>query len=378
MTTAVVQVNERAAKEIRRGALHIYSQNITSMEAQNGDWVEVRYGSQTLGYGFYTKKSSIPVKLFSSYDEDPGEILRRRLEELWKEKRRLYKDSFRWVFAEGDKVPGLIIDVFEDVAALKISVYGLERYKEAIVDLIVEKGIENVVERNDSPSRDKEGLPRRKELLRGKKYRTEIEEGSVKFLVDVLHGQKTGFYLDQRENRIFSEHFSGGKVLDVFSYTGGFGIHLGGDLAFIEQGSDEVALLRENLRLNHLKGRIIQGDAIESMKKLLNRGEAFDVISMDPPALAKKKTDLEGAKRTYFLLNRLAMRLLKEGGILLTSSCSHPLSPKEFLGMVRGAAEKEGRTVRMLGSLKGQAPDHTVYLPQPETLYLKHAVLVVE
>lgn len=149
-------------------------------------------------------------------------------------------------------------------------------------------------------------------------------------------------------------------------------------MTFIEQGRDEVELLKRNLRLNKVEGRIIQADAVDAMKALIRRGEVFDVISLDPPALAKKKKDVEGAKRTYFLLNRLALRLLKGGGILLTSSCSQPLSPKEFLGILRGAAEKEGCRIRMLGSLRGQAPDHTVYLPQPETLYLKHAVLVVE
>ena len=215
-----VQVNEKAAKEIERGALHIYTQNIVSKDARNGDWVEIRHGSETLGYGFYTEGSSIPVKIYSWEDEDPGEVILGRMEKLWTEKRRIYRDSFRWVFAEGDLLPGLIVDVFNDVSALKINVYGLEVYKEMIADLIVDRGIENVVERNDSPSRDREGLPRKRGILRGGKHITEISEGSVRFLVDVLNGQKTGFYLDQRENRIFSENFGGGNVLDVFSYTG--------------------------------------------------------------------------------------------------------------------------------------------------------------
>ncbi|NPA86800.1 MAG: class I SAM-dependent rRNA methyltransferase [Candidatus Diapherotrites archaeon] len=376
-----VWVNESAAREIRRGALHVYAQNVEGVEASDGDWVEVLHGGETLAYGFFTKGSSIPVKIYSWGEDDPWEVISSRMEDLFVQKKRLYDESFRWVFAEGDLLPGLLVDVFKDVAALRINVKGLERFKEDIADLIVDHGVENVVERNDGKSRLKEGLPLRKGLLRGRKHKTVIQEGAVKFFVDVLKGQKTGFYLDQRENRIFSERFAGGRILDVFSYTGGFGIHmgaLGGEVHFVELGEAAAELLKRNIELNNVSGKIFKGDAVDVMRKLLRRGERYDVVSLDPPALIKNRADVEKGKRMYFLLNRLAMRLLKPGGVLLSSSCSHFLTPKDFLGIIRGAAEKESKRIRLMGSLRGQAPDHSVYLPQPETLYLKFAPLWVE
>ncbi len=380
--TGVVEVNDVAAREIQRGSLHVFAQNILSVRATNGEWVEVRHGEETLGYGFYSRLSSIPVKIFSRNEGNPEEVIFRRLEGLWREKRRLYSESFRWVFAEGDLLPGLIIDVFGDVAAFRVNVFGLEQFKEQIADFIVEMGVENVVERNDFTAREREGLPKKKGVIRGRKYRTQIEEGSVSFVVDVLHGQKTGFYLDQRENRIFSERFSDAeKVLDVYSYTGGFGIHLGKDGAevhFVELGKDVINLLRANMKLNNIHGRILPGDAIDVLKGLLRRGEKYDVISLDPPALVKGRGNLEAAKKAYFLVNRLAIKLLRSGGILLTSSCSQPITPKEFLGIVRGAALKEGRRIRLVGGIRSQSGDHTYYPPHPETSYLKHIVAVVE
>ncbi len=377
-----VWVNTTAAENIARGALHIYAQNVERVDASPGDWVEVLHGGETLAYGFYSPSSSIPVKVYSWEDEDPREVILQRLEWLWKRKRRLYPTTFRHVFAEGDLVPGLIVDVYGlEVAALKVNVLGLERFKEDIADFLVDKGVENVVERNEGKGRKKEGLPLRKGLLRGKTHRSIIKEGSVEFMVDALKGQKTGFYLDQRENRVFSERFGEGRALDVFSYTGGFGAHLaaaGASVTFVEMGKWESEMIEKNLELNGVEGRIIRGDAVDVLKRLLEQRESFDVVSLDPPALAKERRDVEKAKRMYFLLNRLAIRLLKPGGVLLSSSCTHFLSPREFLGIVRGAAQKEGRRLRMLGSLRGQAPDHTVYLPQPETQYLKHGVFEVE
>ncbi len=377
----VAWVNERGASEIKRGVLHVYAQNVERVEAEPGEWVEIRYGNETLAYGFYSPTSSIPLKVFSREEEEPEEVILSRMESLWREKRRLYPDVFRWVFAEGDLLPGLIVDVYNDVSALRVNVLGVERYKQRIAEFIVEKGIPNVVERNESPVRELEGLPKKKGLLAGKDYTTVIDEGGARFFVDVLNGQKTGFYLDQRENRIFAERFGEGRILDVFSYTGGFGIHMGisgAEVHFVEVGREETDVLKRNLELNEVTGRIYRRDAVEVMKGFVRKGKRYDVVVLDPPALAKKREDVDNAKKMYFLLNRLAVRLLRDGGILLTSSCTHYITPRDFLGIVRGAAEKEGKRLRMLGGLRGQASDHTVYLPQPETLYLKHGIFVVE
>lgn len=365
-----VRVNEEAAKNIKRGNLHIFAQNIISIRAEDGDWVEVKYENEVLGYGLFSKGSTIPVKIYCSEDDFPECILK-RTERLWKEKKKIYGETFRWVFGEGDMIPGLIIDVYDDIAALKLNVSGLDRILDDIVQVIENKGIENIIERDEKrPEGEK-----RKRILKGKKYITTIREGSAVFYVDVLHGQKTGFYLDQRDNRIFSERLGEGKVLDIFSYTGGFGIHMGlnaREVVFVDMRRDP--LLEKNIDKNGVNGRVVYGDAVEVLKSM---AEKFDVISLDPPALVKGK-NISKAKKMYFLINRLAIRRLKKGGILLTSSCTQRLTPKDFLGIVKGAAEKEGKRIRLLGSIRGQAADHTYYPPHPETQYLKFVAALVE
>ena len=366
----MVEVNEVAAKNLERGSLHVYGQNIIKVEAEDGEWVEVKFNGETLGYGLFSRDSSIPVKIYCYHDDFPECILR-RLEGLWREKRRLYGDVFRWVFGEGDLVPGLIIDVYGDAAALKLNVSALDRLLEDIVEVMEGEGIENIIERNEKRP---EGV-RRRRIIRGNKFLTTIKEGSAVFYVDVLHGQKTGFYLDQRDNRIFSERLGEGTVLDVFSYTGGFGIHLGlgaEKVVFVEMRRDP--LLIKNIEVNGVEGEVRYGHAIDILKDIKER---FDIVVVDPPALAKGR-DIKGAKRMYFLINRLAVRRLKENGILLTSSCTQRLTPKEFLGIVVEAARKEGRKIRLMGSLRGQAADHTYYPPHPETQYLKFVAGVVE
>ncbi len=371
-----VEVNERAAKEIKRGALHVYAQNIVRARARNGDWVEVRHGGEAIAYGFYSSKSSIPVKVFSREERKPGELIAERMEWAHNWKSRIYDDVFRWIFGEGDLLPGLTVDRYGDVVVVRNNTFGLERYLDAVVNVIKAHGVDHVLLRGEGAARIREGLKKRVEWLAGRKERTVIEEGNARFIVDVAGGQKTGFYLDQRENRIELErHIGNGmRVLDVFASTGGFGIHAavrGASVEFVELGKHATQLIRENLELNNVKGMIRQGDALEIMRRLAEKGKQYDVVILDPPALAKGRADIGRAKKMYFKINNLGIRLLKRGGLLVTCSCSHPITPKEFMGIVEGAAESLGRNVQMLGELRGQAPDHTVYLPQPETKYLK-------
>lgn len=371
-----VEVNERAAREIERGGLHVYAQNVKKAKADDGEWVEIRYGQKTLGYGFYSKRSSIPVKLFAREEKEPKEVIWERMGFAHGWKSRIYGDVYRWIFGEGDLLPGLIVDRYGDVAVVKNNTLGLERYLDTVVEVLSDHGVEHVLLRGEGQARLREGLPKRVEWLLGRKDRTIIEEGHARFIVDVSGGQKTGFYLDQRENRKELERYveRGDRVLDVFASTGGFGIHAavaGASVEFVELGKLATELIGENLKLNGVKGRIRQGDALDIMKRLAEKGKKYDVVVLDPPALAKGKADLNRAKKMYFRINELGIGLLKEGGLLVTCSCSHPITPREFLGIVEGAAEKHGKNVQMLGELRGQAPDHTVYLPQPETKYLK-------
>ena len=373
-----VWVDEKARAEIERGALHVYIQHVVRAEARPGEWVEIVHGGETLGYGLYNPRSSIPVKIFSRDEIEINEYVARRLEEAHRTKSKRYGDVFRWIFAEGDRVPGLIVDRFRDVAVVRYSVLGLERVLGTIADVLQGFGVEHVYLKNVGGALKKEGIKEEERFLVGKKGVVEIQEGEARFIVDVVRGQKTGFYLDQRENRIELEKWvgAGDRVLDVFAYTGGFGIHAairGARVTFVEMGRLNAEMLKRNMEVNGVEGKIIVGNALDVLRK---ERQEYDIIVLDPPALAKEGSK-EGAKRTYFELNRRAVRLL-DGGILVSCSCSHPITPKDFLGILRAAAEREGKTITLLGSMRGQAPDHTVYLPQPETQYLKCVFGVVE
>ncbi len=379
----VVWVNERAAKELRAGALHVYAQNVERAEAEPGEWVEIRHGGETLGWGFYNPKSAITVRLFTREEYEPLEIVLKRIEGAARWKGRIYRDTYRWIFAEGDLVPGLVIDRFRDVAVIKNQTLGLEALLPHIAEHMTEFGVSHVYLKGKGAGRKREGLPQVERWLIGRRVEpVVVEEGSAKFYVDVVGGQKTGFYLDQRENRIELERFVDGgmKVLDVFASTGGFGIHAavkGADVTFVELGRTASRMIKRNLRLNGARGRTITADALEAMRRL-EKKQRYDIVVLDPPALAKGNADVGGAKHMYFKINQQGIRLVKDGGILVSCSCSHPITPRDFLGIVRGVAEKEGRRIQMLGALRGQAPDHTIYLPQPETLYLKCGFFRVE
>lgn len=372
-----VWVNEKAARELERGALHVYAQNVLRADANAGDWVEIRHGNETLGMGFYNPKSAIALRLFTWDGEAPEDVLARRIEETARWKGKLYGDTYRWVFAEGDLLPGLVVDRFGDVAVVKNQCLGLERYLGFVAEELRGYGVDHVYLKGKGAGRKREGLPPVEKWLVGRRgEHVVINEGNARFYVDVVGGQKTGFYLDQRENRTELERYicPGDKVLDVFASTGGFGIHAavaGGDVTFVELGRAASRMIRRNLELNGVDGKVITADALKTMEKLERKGKRYDVVVLDPPALAKGGNDVNGARKMYFRINAAGIKLLKEGGLLVTCSCSHPVTPKDFAGIVMGAAEKTGRRVRMLGSLRGQAPDHSVYLPQPETLYLK-------
>lgn len=378
----VVWVNEKAAKELEKGALHVYAQNVERVEGK-GDFVEVRYGSETLGWGFYNPNSAIRLRIVSWEEEDPEDVILGRIEgaERWKSK--IYKDTFRWVFAEGDLLPGLVIDRYKDVAVITNQTLGIEAYLERIAEELKDYGVDNVYLKGTGRGRKKEGLPERKEWLIGEEKGTIIEEGNARFFVDVCSGQKTGFYLDQRENRVELTKFvgKGDAVLDVFASTGGFGVHsavAGGKVTFVELGRSACETIKKNLKLNRVKGKVINADALKTMERFAEKGKRFDVVVLDPPALAKGRGDVSGARNMYFKINRAGIDLVKEGGLLVTCSCSYPITPKDFMGIVRWAGEKAGRRIKMAGSLRGQAPDHTIYLPQPETQYLKCVFAVVD
>ncbi len=364
-----VAVNRKAEEEIKNGRLNVFKQNVERTNAKDGDWVEVRYNNDVLGYGFYSANSSIPVKLYTREEYTPEEFIEYRLKELYVIKQSLYGDVFRWVNAEGDLFPGLIIDLYGESAFVKVSVKGLHDYRNIIFDVLVDNGVENIVY---------EGVKEvnvKRTLIRGRKNTVIVKEGDSLFIVDLLKGQKTGFYLDQRDNRIEAyRNIEGVRVLDVFAYTGSYGIHFavkGADVTFVELGSWEANMIKRNMELNEVSGKVIKGNAFDVIKRMKEKGKQFDVVIIDPPAFIKGRDHKEKGKRGYHLINYLTSHLLKDGGVLITSSCSHYLTLSEFIGIVNGSLSKAGKKFLIMGHPRGQSKDHTIYMPQPESYYLK-------
>ncbi len=346
-----------------------------------------------LGRGFYNPHSQIRVRLLTPEEEPIDEaFLDRRLGEAAALRRLVVSDTtaHRMVFGEGDRLPGLIVDRYGDVLVMQTLSYGMDLRKEALADLLVARtGAHALYLRNDTGSRSLEGLARHRGYLReggggaSAPTRIEIVESGARFLVEIERGQKTGWFCDQRENRLAAAPLaSGGEVLDAFCYTGAFGIHaaLAGarSVLGLESSGEAVALARANASLNGLGARceFRQADAFDGLRELAGSGRLFDLVALDPPAFAKNKAALARAAAGYKEVNLQAVRLLRPGGFLVTSSCSFHMGEAAFFEAVAGAARDAGRRLRLLEA-RSQARDHPVLVGMPETRYLKCLVLQV-
>lgn len=342
---------------------------------------------QWLGWGAYSPNSQIRVRVWSFDPEEriDGNFFQQRIQAAASVRSGLYPNgsvsALRLVSGESDGLPGLIVDRYHRVAVCQFLSAGQEFWKSAIVEaLSALPGIESVYERSDAEVRKKEGLPLEKGLLYGPEpeARLEIREGRLRFWVDIREGHKTGFYLDQRENRSrVMAHASGLRVLNVFSYTGGFGIAalVGGASKVVNIDSSRPALdmAEENRILNGACSddmENVEGNAFQVLRAFRNEGRLFDVVVLDPPKFAESRAQLNRAARGYKDINILGMQLLAPGGLLFTYSCSGAMHPDLFQKIVADAAldaRREGRIVRRLG----QSPDHPVGLNFPEGDYLK-------
>lgn len=341
-----------------------------------------------IGIGYLNPNSQIAVRLLTWQDEaiDEAFFQRRILQAIeYRKKVAAGTTALRLIYSEGDFLPGLIVDRYDGILVLQILTAGMERMKETFVALLVELlGPQGIYERNDPPSRLLEGLDQRKGILYGQ-FETllQIEEGGVKFWVDVASGQKTGFFLDQRENRLALHRYAEGReVLDVFCYSGGFGLHAlaGGaaSLIGIDISPEAIALAQKNAELNGFapKCAFKEANAFDELRALEKAGRRFDLIVLDPPAFTKGKEAIASALRGYKEINLRAMKLLRQGGILVTSSCSYHLDVETFLGMLQAAALDVRRRLRLL-ELRTQAKDHPILMGIKETQYLKCAFLEV-
>jgi 23S rRNA (cytosine1962-C5)-methyltransferase len=346
-----------------------------------GDIVRVadRRG-RTMGWGYYNKASAISVRFLARGDAplEPGWIVRRLERALaWRRERVGGEEAYRLAFGEADDLPGLVVDVYGGVAVFQLSTLGMEVRREEIVAAI--RAVlrpAGIWERSDVGARRHEGLGPRSGLAWGVVPEVvPFREDGLELEAHVRDGQKTGFFLDQRESRRAAERLMGGRVLDVFCYMGAFSLRLaraGAEVSALDASAPALAGLRRQAERNGLGGRIspVQGNAFDLLRAMEQREARFDGMVLDPPALAPGQAALEKGVRAYKELNLRAMRLLREDGVLLTCSCSARLTPPAYLDMLREAALDAGRDLTLLWE-GGQAPDHPVRLAIPETRYLK-------
>jgi 23S rRNA (cytosine1962-C5)-methyltransferase len=346
-------------------------------------------GQSFLGRGFYHPRSLIAFRVLT--DQKDQEIdqpfFEKRLlkAKAWREKIYSGCHAYRWVFGESDGLPGLTVDRYEDYLAVQTLSAGMDRLKEVILEALKKvAGPQGIVWRADSSLRELEGLPLKDpEVVWGEiPARVDIETENGVFHVDLRAGQKTGFYFDQRDNRqALAAYGRGMRVLDVFCYSGGFGVAAGRagakEIVFVDSSHAALELASANAERNGLSGKFtcVEGDAL-ALLAAESPGGPFDVISIDPPAYARSKKHLPTALKAYEKLNALAMKAVKKGGILATSSCSHHVDRELFLQMLRKAARKAGRQARLI-ELRSQSRDHPVLVAMPETEYLKCAILQV-
>lgn len=384
-----VRINDRAAARLRGGHVWVYASDvIDDAGASAGALVHVLGPrDRTLGSAIYSSASQIRLRLLSrellGSEEDLLQLTRRRLEEAVAYRKLVVHESnaYRLVFSEADRLPGLIVDRCSDVFTLQVLTQAWDQppRKQAIVSAIQEfTQAEHIVERVDPRIRELEQLPQvASSLLHGSKSATTLTMNGVQFLYDALGGQKTGAFLDQRENYAAAAAYAHGEALDVCTYQGGFALHLArvcDKVTALDISRDALEVAEQNEKLNARANKSeiewIEANAFDLLKDYAAAGRQYDVIVLDPPAFAKTKRNLPAAMRGYKELNLRALRMLRPGGILVTCSCSFAVSEEEFLLTLTGAAQDAHRYVQVL-ERRSQSKDHPVLLGIPETHYLK-------
>ena len=381
-----VQVSVRGAQRLRHGHLWVYAGDLTR-EAYDPAAPIVRvldHGRNVLGYALHSAQSQIRLRLLVRGDEPPTpDLLLRRLQGSIARRPPLAPSTAsRLVFGEADLLPSIIVDRYGEC----ISLQTLSRGADALKPLLVEQlhGLLYpllIVERNDVRARILEGLDEKRGILLGNAPRSvEIVEDGVRFLVDPLAGQKTGFFLDQKDNRIAAAAHARGRALDCFSNTGAFALHFArrcDSVLAIDISRESLEQARRNAELNRASNlELREANVFDQLRELERAGERFDTVCLDPPAFAKNRGAVSSARSGYKEINLRAMKLLRPEGILVTSSCSYHLSESDFAEVIVDAARDAHRYVQILEK-RGQALDHPVLAGVPETSYLKCLILRV-
>lgn len=339
-----------------------------------------------LGEALYSPKSLIALRMMTLNEERiTAGLIRERLQLAWERRCAMFpqEEAFRLVFGEADRLPSLIVDRFSDIIVFQTLSAGMETFKDSIIQGLREIAQpRSIFERNDSIVREREGLPLIRQVAWGESPKEATFRFSQKtFAFDPLEGQKTGFFLDQRYNAEAASRYSHGEMLDTFCYVGQFGLHAAAQaqsVLCVDASENALKQVRANAKLNGF-GNISthEANAFDFLKECDREGRKFDTISLDPPAFVKNRAALKPALRGYKEINLRGMRLLRPGGILVTSSCSQHLGAELFEKVLSEAARDAKRRVQIL-ERRGQPADHPVLLSMPETDYLKCWILRVE
>jgi len=381
----IARVNVKGARRWASGHPWIYRTDVTERPSVQAGAVRVEDNRQRpLGWALWSPQSEISLRLI---DPDPearidGEWWHRRIAAAAARRESIAADTnaFRLTHGEGDSLPSLVCDRYDRWLVVQLMSAGLERFRGEIVSALREiVRPAGILARNDVPLRGKEGLARETVLLDGDVPREiEVHEYGVKFLAAPWTGQKTGAFLDQRENRRFAGTIARGRALDCFTYHGSFALHLARNAAHVtalDSSAQALARAADNATLNGLENiSFVEVDAFDYLREREKEGARFDTIVLDPPAFAKTRASLPSALRGYKEINLRGMRLLARGGMLYTASCSFHLTKPLFLDMLADAARDSGRRIA-IRSVTGQALDHPELLTVPETGYIKGALL---
>jgi 23S rRNA (cytosine1962-C5)-methyltransferase len=385
-TFIAVRVNRKAAERLEDGHLWVFASDVVDRgEAQPGDFVKVvDPKGRALGTAHYSSTSQIVLRLLSRRVEPiDEEFIFKRCEAALRFRERVVRDSnaYRLIHAEGDLLPGLIVDRYADCLAVQRLDQGMDRQSSDVVNaltrLLSPRGI---VARNDVAVRAKENLPLETKILAGEiPPRIDIEMNGLRFAVDLVGGQKTGVFLDQRENYpAVAQYAAGGRALDCFTGSGGFALHLASRCSSVEAVDSSASALesaRQNAAANNLANiEFREANALQYLPSLVAAHRTFDLVVVDPPAFSKSRESVEQAARGYREINLRALRLLNPGGILVSCSCSHHMSEAHLLEVVAQAALDCGKRLRILDR-RTQAHDHPILLTVPETHYLKCLIL---
>ena len=396
MYQTIVTLKKGEGRVLKAGGMWVYDNEIASITGsyENGDIVGIHdFDGYYMGCGFINTKSKITVRLMSRKKDAviDAAFIERRIRDAWEyRKQTIDISSCRLIFGEADFLPGIVVDKFSDVLVVESLALGIDRWKPVIVEalkkVLAEDGIpiRGVYERSDAKVRLQEGMDRCKGFI-GEPFDTKVEivENGVKYIVDVEEGQKTGFFLDQKNNRAAIQRLClGKKVLDCFTHTGSFALNAGiaGADSVLGVDASELAIeqARENAKLNRLEDRVrFQcADVFALLPELEGRGEKFDEVILDPPAFTKARNSVKNAVKGYREINLRGLKLVRDGGFLATCSCSHFMEPELFAKTIREAAQGARKRLRQV-EFRTQGPDHPILWAAEQSYYLKFYIFQV-